>query len=168
MATALEGGEGSASRPGRSLPPGKTRYPLYSRLGGPQGPSGHVRKISPPPGFDPRTVQLVAIPTELPGPLSRNSWQQKMLLLLRNLSLSQPFCWSSEYSWMWSCSFGQAVAHFHGLQDPVDESTTTLWSAGNFLSNDKPPWSTTFDYVYSSPDVVNVVIFITTFICHQN
>jgi hypothetical protein len=29
MTTALEGGEVSASRPGRSLPPGKTRYPLY-------------------------------------------------------------------------------------------------------------------------------------------
>jgi hypothetical protein len=34
-------------------PPGKTRYPLYRRLGGPQGRSGQVRKISPPPGFDP-------------------------------------------------------------------------------------------------------------------
>jgi hypothetical protein len=52
-------GEGSASRPGRSLPPGKTRYPLYRRLGGPQGRSGQVRKISPPPGSDPRTVQLI-------------------------------------------------------------------------------------------------------------
>jgi len=40
--------------------PGKTRYPLYRRLGGPQGRSGRVRKISPPPGFDPRTVQHVA------------------------------------------------------------------------------------------------------------
>ena len=60
MTTALEGGEGSASRPGRSLPPGKTRYPLYRRLGGPQGRSGQVRKISPPPGFDSRTVQPVA------------------------------------------------------------------------------------------------------------
>ena len=58
--TALEGGEGSASRPGRSLLPGKTRYTLYRRLGGPQGRSGHVRKISPQPGFDPRTVQPVA------------------------------------------------------------------------------------------------------------
>ena len=37
MTSALEGGEGSASRPDRSLPPGKTRYPLYRRLGGPQG-----------------------------------------------------------------------------------------------------------------------------------
>ena len=40
--------------------PGKTWYPLYRRLGGPQGRSGLVRKISPPPGFDPRTVQPVA------------------------------------------------------------------------------------------------------------
>ena len=55
-----EEGEGSASRPGRSLPPGKTRYALYRRLGGPQGWSGQVRKISPPPGFDPRTVQAAA------------------------------------------------------------------------------------------------------------
>jgi hypothetical protein len=60
MTTTLERGEGSASRPGRSLPTGKTRYPLYRRLGGPQGRSGQVQKISPPPGFDPRTVQPVA------------------------------------------------------------------------------------------------------------
>jgi len=42
------------------LLPRKTRYPLYRRLGGPQGRSGRVRKISPAPGFDPRTVQPVA------------------------------------------------------------------------------------------------------------
>ena len=40
--------------------PRKTRYALYRRLGGPQGRSGQVRKISPPPGFDPLTVQPVA------------------------------------------------------------------------------------------------------------
>ena len=60
MTKALEGGEGSASRPGRSLPPGKTRYQLYRRLGGPQGRSGQVRKISHTLGFDPQTVQPVA------------------------------------------------------------------------------------------------------------
>jgi hypothetical protein len=43
-----------------ALPPWKTRYPLYWRLGGPQSRSGRVRKISPPPGFGPRTVQPVA------------------------------------------------------------------------------------------------------------
>jgi len=53
-------GEGSASRPGRFLPPEKTWYPVYRRLGGPQGRSGQVQKISSPPGFDPRTAQSVA------------------------------------------------------------------------------------------------------------
>jgi len=46
--------------PVRSLPPGKIRYRLYRRLGGPQGRSGQVRKISPQPRFDPQTVQHVA------------------------------------------------------------------------------------------------------------
>ena len=40
--------EESGSRPGRTLPPGKTRYPLHMRLGGPQGRSGQVRKTSVP------------------------------------------------------------------------------------------------------------------------
>ena len=31
------------------LPPGKTRYPLYRRLGLSQGRSGRVRKVSAPP-----------------------------------------------------------------------------------------------------------------------
>jgi hypothetical protein len=39
--------------------PWKTRYRTYSGLGGQQDRYGHVRKISPPPGFDPRTVQPV-------------------------------------------------------------------------------------------------------------
>ena len=43
-----------------ALPPAKTRYPLYRSLGGPQGRSGLVRKISPAPGFDPRIDQPVA------------------------------------------------------------------------------------------------------------
>ena len=58
MTTALEGGQWSAARPGRTLPPGKTRYPLYRRLGGPQGRSGQAENLAPP-GFDPRTVQPV-------------------------------------------------------------------------------------------------------------
>ena len=60
MATALVGSEGSASRPSHTLPPGNTRYPLYRRLGDPQSRSGHLRKISPQPGFNPQTVQSVA------------------------------------------------------------------------------------------------------------
>ena len=36
------------------------QYPLYRRLVGSQGRCGRVRKISPPRGFDRRTVQPVA------------------------------------------------------------------------------------------------------------
>ena len=59
LTSALEG-VGSQRHAPAPLPPGKTRYPLYRRLGGPQGPSGQVRKIPNPPGFKPRTVQPVA------------------------------------------------------------------------------------------------------------
>jgi len=38
MIDALEGDEWSAARAGRTLPPGKTRYPLYRRLGEATGP----------------------------------------------------------------------------------------------------------------------------------
>jgi hypothetical protein len=53
-------GVGSQRHDPAALPPGKTRYTLYRRLGGPQGRSGRLWKILPPPGFDPRTVQTVA------------------------------------------------------------------------------------------------------------
>jgi len=43
-----------------AIPPVKTRYPLYKRLGGPQNQSGQVQKISSLPGSDPRTFQPVA------------------------------------------------------------------------------------------------------------
>ena len=42
-----------------NLTPGKTRYPSYRRLGWTQNRSGRMAIITPPPGFDPRTVQLV-------------------------------------------------------------------------------------------------------------
>jgi len=59
MTAALEGGEWSAARPGRTLPPGKTRYPFYSRLGGPQGRCGRAENLVPT-GIRSRTVQPVA------------------------------------------------------------------------------------------------------------
>jgi hypothetical protein len=48
-----------------ALPPGKTQYPLYSRLGWPEGWSGRAKNISPP--HRESTVQPVAshLPTEL-------------------------------------------------------------------------------------------------------
>ena len=47
-------------RRSRFTPGKETRYPSCRRLDGPQGRSGEMRKISPPPGFDPRNIQPVA------------------------------------------------------------------------------------------------------------
>jgi hypothetical protein len=54
------GGVGGQRHAPAALPPVKTRYQLYRRLGGLQGRSGRVREILPPTGLDPRTVQPVA------------------------------------------------------------------------------------------------------------
>jgi hypothetical protein len=62
-----------------ALTPGKTRYPLYSRLGGPQVRSGRVRKNSPLPGFDLRIVQPVAsryTDWAIPAPINRYYWDK--------------------------------------------------------------------------------------------
>ena len=59
MTAALEGGEWSAARPDRILPPVKTWYPLYRRLGGPQGRYGRAKNLVPT-GVRSRTVQTVA------------------------------------------------------------------------------------------------------------
>ena len=58
MTAVLEGGEWSAARPGRTLPPEKTRYPFYRRLGGPQGRSGRAETLVPI-GIRSRTIQPV-------------------------------------------------------------------------------------------------------------
>jgi len=58
MTAALEGGEWSAARPGRTLPSGKTRYPFYRSHGGPQGRSGRAENLVPT-WIRSRTVQPV-------------------------------------------------------------------------------------------------------------
>jgi hypothetical protein len=73
-----------------ALPLGKTRYPLYRRLGGPQGRSGRVRKISPPPGFDPRTAQTVDIrytdwAISVHNRLTSNVWNNSFVVLLQHI-----------------------------------------------------------------------------------
>jgi len=59
LTSALEGVGGQRYGPA-TLPPRKTWYPLCIMLGGLQGLSGRVRKISPLPGFDSWTVPRVA------------------------------------------------------------------------------------------------------------
>ena len=52
------GTRSTAARPGRTLPPGKTRYPFYRRLSGPQGRSGRAENLVPT-GIRSQTVQPV-------------------------------------------------------------------------------------------------------------
>jgi len=42
-----------------ALPPAKTWYPSYRRLGGPQSQSGQIWKISSPTRFDSQTIQPI-------------------------------------------------------------------------------------------------------------
>ena len=60
LTSALDEGGCLTSHSGCLTPGKETRYPLYKRLGRPQGRPGRVRKISHPPGFNHRTVQPVA------------------------------------------------------------------------------------------------------------
>ena len=56
LTLALDGVDGQRHTP-VALPPGKTRYPLYRRLGSPQSRSGRVQKILSPLGFNPQTIE---------------------------------------------------------------------------------------------------------------
>ena len=61
--TTLEEGEGSASRPGRSLPPGKDTVPIVQDAGWAPGPVWtSAENLAPPQGFDPLTLQFAASP----------------------------------------------------------------------------------------------------------
>ena len=91
MTAALEAGEWSAARPGRTLPPGKTRYSFYRRLGGPQGRSVRAENLVPI-GILSRTVQPVfsrytcnGIALPLPLPLLRIPIMQYSTISRENL-----------------------------------------------------------------------------------
>ena len=71
MTAALEGGKWSAARPGRTLPPGKTRYPFYRRLGGPQGGSGWAENLVPT-GIRSQTVQPIVTILSYPAHLYKD------------------------------------------------------------------------------------------------
>ena len=110
-------------RPGRFTRGKDTRYSLYRKQGRPQGRIERVRKISPPPGFDRRTVHLVA--SRYSTTLFRN------LLYITNMSFmifleQQP-------------SVGQGI-----LIDEVSRSHTTTHhtrqdSSGRVISSSQRP-----------------------------
>ena len=70
MTAALEGGEWSAARPGRTLPPGKDPVPILQEAGWAPGPVWTGGKSRPHRDSIPDRLarSSVAIATELPGP----------------------------------------------------------------------------------------------------
>jgi hypothetical protein len=50
----------------------KSRYSLYRRLGGAQSQYGLLWKISPPPGYNPQTVQPIVLLYSLCYPSQQN------------------------------------------------------------------------------------------------
>ena len=76
-----------------ALTPGKTRYPFYSGLGGPQGQPGRAWKISPPKRIRSRTVQRVdsRYTTKLSQPHTQKIVQySKGVLLQAEVALGVP------------------------------------------------------------------------------
>jgi len=86
MTAALEGGEWSAACSGRTLPPGKTRYPFYRRLDGFQGRPGRAENLVPT-GIRSRTVQpLVSRYTD---------WTTRPTKFSKTISKWSPERWSA-------------------------------------------------------------------------
>ena len=133
MTAALEGGEWSAARTDRTLPPGKTRYPFYRRLGGPEGRSGWVENLVPT-GIRSRTVQPIVSrysdsatrPTHITIKLRHNSHMESERHLADSILLR-----SSTYH-LTSWSFVQDTwQHAHG----VGEHTRYILHEVTFQTN---------------------------------
>ena len=128
MTATLEGGEWSAARPGRTLPPGKTRYPFYRRLGGPQCRYIRAENLVPA-GIRSRTVQPV---------VSRyTDWATCWEVELSICALSVNY-WSASQSGR--ISRGVKVPHVHWLGGLVAlDPVRTFWKTGSHTT--RPRWS---------------------------
>ena len=136
-----------------ALPPGKIWYPFYRGLGGPQGLYGQVRKISPPPGFDPWTVQPIASSyTNCLKILDarRVTWskfhtknRQVLGALVQNLVIWATWCAGFMYPWhkeLWTqnCSYVHTVTFLTGSAYVYGHSslvlTTSVGIQGSVMS----------------------------------
>ena len=119
MTTALEGGEWSAASPGHTLPPGKTQYPLYRRLGGPQGRSGRAENLTPS-GFDPRTAEPIVSRYTYwaTRPTNVQQWlDKKTVMFLQSTTwIYKDVAWSSLVLLFWYKSYGHILTNDAGRQ----------------------------------------------------
>ena len=97
LTSALFGSGWWTPRPGHFTPGKETQYPLYRKVGGPQGRSRRAQKLSPPKGLNPWTVQplvscytdwATAEPSQQAPVNCLNKWQ---ILYFGRCPLSQIF-----------------------------------------------------------------------------
>jgi hypothetical protein len=91
LTSALDGNRWLTPRPGRFTPGQETRYPLYRRLGGSEGRSGRLWKISPPPGFvrPARSESLYRL--SYPGPQREQNFRPIFLQLILEYQRYVPY-----------------------------------------------------------------------------
>ena len=128
MTAALEGGEWSAARPGRTSPPVKTRYPFYRRLCGPQGRSGWAENLVLT-GIRSRTVQpVVSRYTDWAtkaGPMLEINWIEPLLLKICTLLYCRSAFHSDEkfeacsYVPQFHCDFSESLAYRHCVMTAI-------------------------------------------------
>jgi len=96
-------GVGSQCHGPAALHLGNNRYPLYRSLGGPQGWSGQVWKISFPPGVDSWIVQpVMSHCTESDIPAHNYGWCQTLIFMFRSLRDFCHFCVGTYLNqWTW-------------------------------------------------------------------
>jgi hypothetical protein len=99
-------------RPGRFTRGEGTRYPFYRRLGGSQGPSGRVRKISIAPGLEPgpSSPERVAISTIPCNVCKLKVWVNLPQYLIQGHTLcgnigTAPFILTIGTRWRWVVCF---------------------------------------------------------------
>ena len=114
-------GESSAARPGCTLPPGKTRYPFYRRLGGSQGQSGWAENLVPTGIF----FKTCCIHSWL---WHRSTYWQIHIMAIRMTMVNAV---DGTSNLCWDCSRA-TVDNNSILQDQVDPRTT--WSGGRTVN----------------------------------
>jgi hypothetical protein len=108
-----------------ALPPGKTRYQLYRRLGGPQGQSEQVQKILPPSGIrspdhPARSESLYQL--SYPSPLLQKCTSQNLPIFHGLTFTSTSFISTSEVH-----------SHHIGISDNRKLKNQKMWRTGGLM-----------------------------------
>jgi len=123
MTAALEGGEWSAARTGRTLPPGKTWYPLYRKLGGLRIGLDRCGKSRPHRDSIPDCTDRSsdAILTELPGPQLFEQWESNRyrIFWVCVCSFRYPACIAHASYYIITRAMSDCKIYFHFISQTI-------------------------------------------------